>query len=201
MSFDSPEPCTTFSYGVSAFVNDDEGPKTEFLGDRVPPKDGDKSHPKLIIEEKYNTTVKFILEAPLFNQKCEVEQYHVKYVNLGVMDEQETTIPISDLQDGKIVLEDFPGAADNGMRIEARIKYLGFDSWSPWISTETPIPEILVEDVQNVLVPVVIGAVVAVVVLVVIIYFIVKKKNSDSKFETENGDASESKKLKDNPEV
>ena len=55
------------------------------------------------------------------------------------MEEQEKTVASSDLEDGKIVLDDFPGAADNGMRIEGRIKYLGFESWSPWISTQNPV--------------------------------------------------------------
>ena len=57
------------------------------------------------------------------------------------MDEQERTIPMSELQDRRIVLDNFPGAADNGMRIEARIRYLGFESWSPWISTKNPVIE------------------------------------------------------------
>ena len=55
------------------------------------------------------------------------------------MEQQEKTILLSDLQDGRIVLDDFPGAADNGMRIEGRIKYTGFESWSPWILTRDPV--------------------------------------------------------------
>ena len=58
---------------------------------------------------------------------------------MGVMEEQERTLSTAELQDGKIVLEDFPGASDNGMRIEGRIKYVGFESWSPWISTQNPV--------------------------------------------------------------
>ena len=58
---------------------------------------------------------------------------------MGVMEEQEKTLSTAELQDGKIVLEDFPGASDNGMRIEGRIKYVGFESWSPWISTQNPV--------------------------------------------------------------
>lgn len=201
ISFDSPEPCVEFSYGVSAVVNGEEGPKTEFLGDKVPPKNGQKSQPKLEIEQKFNTTVIFLLQIPDFNQKCEIEEYHLKYANIGIMEEQEKTVASSDLQDGKIVLDDFPGAADNGMRIEGRIKYLGFESWSPWISTQNPIPEIVVEDGNSILVPIVIGVLVAVVVLLIVIFFIVKRKRSQDKYEAENGDGSESKKLKDNPEV
>ena len=59
-------------YGVSAVVDDKEGPITEFLGDKVPPKNGDNSQPILDIEQKYNTTVIFLLKTPDFNQKCEV---------------------------------------------------------------------------------------------------------------------------------
>jgi len=201
ISFGGPPPCVQFSYGVSAVVNDEDGPKTEFLGDKSPPRNAAKSLHKLIIDEKFNTTVKFLLQAPDFNQKCEVEQYQVKYYNMGVMEEQEKAVASSDLQDGRIVLDDFPGAADNGMRIEGRIKYLGFESWSPWISTQNPIPEIVVEDGNSVLVPIVIGVLVAVVVLVIVIFFIVKRKKSQGKYDAENGDGSESKKLKDNPEV
>ena len=58
---------------------------------------------------------------------------------MSVMEEQEKTLSTAELQDGKIVLEDFPGASDNGMRIEGRIKYVGFESWSPWISTQNPV--------------------------------------------------------------
>ena len=63
----------------------------------------------------------------------------MKFLNLGVTEEQEKRFSLSDLEDGKIVLDDFPGATDNGMQIQARIKYLGFESWSPWISTENPV--------------------------------------------------------------
>ena len=55
------------------------------------------------------------------------------------MEQQEKKILLSELHDGRIVLDDFPGAADNGMRIEGRIKYTGFESWSPWISTRDPV--------------------------------------------------------------
>jgi len=58
-----------------------------------------------------------------------------------------------------------------------------------------------VEDGNSILVPIVIGVLVAVVVLVILIFFIVKRKKSQNKYDTENGDGSESKKLKDNPEV
>ena len=41
----------------------------------------------------------------------------------------------------------------------------------------------------------------AVVVMVVVIFCIYKRKKSQGKYEAENGDGSESKNLKDNPEV
>lgn len=201
ISFDSPAPCVEFSYGVSALVDGEEGPKTDFLGDKVPPKNGDNSQPILDIEQKFNTTVIFLLKTPDFNEKCEIEEYHLKYNNIGIMEQQEKTILLSDLQDGRIVLDDFPGAADNGMRIEGRIKYTGFESWSPWISTRDPVPKIVPEEGNSILVPIVIGVLVAVIVLLIVIFFIVKRKRSQDKYDAENGDGSESKKLKDNPEV
>jgi len=200
-SFASPEPCVNFRYSVAAVVEGKEGPRTEFLGDEVPPKNGDKSVPRILIESKSNSTVIFVLQAPEINEKCKVEKYHIKYNNRGVTEEQDKEVDFADLTDGKIVLEDFPGAEDNGMKIEARIKYTGFESWSPWVSTQNPIPEIVVDEGGSVLVPIVIGVLVAVVVLVIVIFFIVKRKRSQNKYETENGDGSESKKLKDNPEV
>ena len=59
----------------------------------------------------------------------------------------------------------------------------------------------MLEEGNSILVPIVIGVLVAVVVLVIVIFFIVKRKKAQDKYDAENGDVSESKKLKDNPEV
>ena len=63
----------------------------------------------------------------------QVESYNVKYHNLGEnVEDLEATIPLADLKEGKIILDNFPQEVDKGVKIEGRIKYLGFDTWSPW---------------------------------------------------------------------
>ena len=57
---------------MAAVVEGKEGPRTEFLGDEVPPKNGDKSVPRILIESKSNSTVIFVLQAPEINEKCKV---------------------------------------------------------------------------------------------------------------------------------
>ena len=70
----------------------------------------------------------------------QVESYNVKYHNLGEnVEDLEATIPIADLKEGKIILDNFPQDVDKGVKIEGRIKYLGFESWSPWISSQSKV--------------------------------------------------------------
>ena len=55
------------------------------------------------------------------------------------MEVLEATIPITELtEDNLIVLDNFPAPVDNGMKVEGRIKYLGFD-WSPWVSSQSKV--------------------------------------------------------------
>jgi len=124
------------------------------------------------------------------------ESYNVKYHNLGDnVEDLEATIPIADLKEGKIILDNFPQDVDKGVKIEGRIKYLGFESWSPWISSQSKKPEILLEEGNGIIVPIVIGALIAIVVLVVLIFFIVRRKKSQNKYDCDKNDQSENKKL------
>jgi len=196
VTIDSPEPCSDFSFAVAALVEGEEGPRSEFLGEKIPPRNGDSSKPAIKIVDKFNKTVVMTLTIPGFNQKCEVESYQVKYHNLADKVEQlETTIPSDGLKEGKIVLDSFPQAVSKGVKIEGRIKYQGFDSWSPWISSQSQKPEIMFDDGNGIIVPIVIGAMIAVVVLVVLIFFIVKRKKSQNKYNCDIKDKSENKKL------
>ena len=43
-------------------------------------------------------------------------------------------------EDGTLVIEDFPGAADKAMRLEARILYSD-GVFSPWISSKEPVSD------------------------------------------------------------
>ena len=63
-----------FSLAVAAVVAGEEGPRTEALAARIPPRNGDRSKPRLHIDEKFNKTVVFSLSAPDFNSRCEVNK-------------------------------------------------------------------------------------------------------------------------------
>lgn len=195
-TIDLPQPCTEYRFAVSALVGETEGPKTEFIGEKVPPRNGKESTPSLHIYQKYNNTVELQLVSPDFNQKCEVESYELKYRSLGEDTESEVTIPSTDLVEGNIIIiDDFPQTVDNGMMIEGRIKYAGYD-WSPWISSQSKVPDIVVEEGNGIIVPIVIGAMVALVIILAIIFFMVRRKKvSQNKYNCDNGDTSESKKL------
>jgi Fe2+ transport system protein B len=133
-----------------------------------------------------------------------VAEYEVKYIKVDVMSEQETrTLFPSESEDGILLIEDFPGAADNGMSLEARIKYTD-GVFSSWVSSKDPtIDDTTADNPDGLLVPVVIGILLAVVVLVVVIFFIVKRRKSQTKYDPElaqNDD--ETKQLKEsNPEA
>ena len=51
----------------------------------------------------------------------------------------EVTNPISELHEGKIVLDNFPLDVDKGFSIVGRLRYKGFDSWSPWIENSRQV--------------------------------------------------------------
>ena len=72
----------------------------------------------------------------------QVKQYEVKYISLGAMSEQEhrSLDPSEMAEDGTLVIEDFPGAADKAMRLEARILYSD-GVFSPWISSKEPVSD------------------------------------------------------------
>ena len=60
-----------------------------------------------------------------------MEQYHVKYST-----EEDYFDPMT-LEDGKITVE----APQENSKIEGRMRYQGFESWSPWISSDSPVSE------------------------------------------------------------
>ena len=66
----------------------------------------------------------------------------MKYISLGAMSEQEhrSLDPSEMAEDGTLVIEDFPGAADKAMRLEARILYSD-GVFSPWISSKEPVSD------------------------------------------------------------
>jgi len=112
----------------------------------------------------------------------------VKYISIGAMQEQEhRELDATEVaEDGTLVIEDFPGAGDKAMRLEARIVYTGGVA-SPWISSKEPNSIDPTDKNSNgLLVPIVIGILLAVVVLLVVIFFVVKRRRSASKYDPEN---------------
>ena len=69
----------------------------------------------------------------------------MKYQSLDAMVEQETrTLQPLEEEDVSLTIEEFPGAADKGMRLEARIKYAD-GVFSPWVSSREPVSHDLIQ--------------------------------------------------------
>jgi len=204
-TLEAPAPCTAFSIGASSLIGEEESSQSELVGGLVKAQSSEASSPKLLSVTAENNTVEFIVNLPEQNKKCQVEKYEVKYISLGAMSDQEhrSLDPSEVAEDGTLVIQDFPGAADKAMRLEARILYSD-GVFSPWISSKEPNAIDPTEGNSNgLLVPIVIGILLAVVVLIVVIFFIVKRRRSQSKYDPENAqNDEESKQLKEsNPEV
>ena len=63
-------------------MDGEEGPRSEFLGEKIPPRNGDSSKPTIKIIDKFNKTVVMTLTIPGFNQKCEVS-YRINLIFYG----------------------------------------------------------------------------------------------------------------------
>jgi len=197
-SLPAPEPCHTFSVGVSAVVGGVESSLGDLVDGTVLPINGDTHSPQLEIMKAENMSVEFVVRPPPVNKICEVESYEVKYINLDVMSEP-VIVNLQPSEDGTLFIEEFPGAGDRGMRIEARINYAD-GILSPWVSSKEPtIVDHKEEETSNLLVPVIVGIVVAVLVIAVILFVIIKRRKSQRKYDTESAkNEEESRKLKEN---
>merc|ERR1712059_100284 len=120
------------------------------------------------------------------------------YTNMDVMSEP-VSVTLQPSEDGTLIIENFPGAGDRGMRVEARLKYVD-GVFSPWVSSKEPtIVDHKEEEAPNLLVPVIVGILVAVVVVLVILFVIIKRRRSQRKYDTESANnEEESRKLKEN---
>lgn len=186
VSIASPPACSDHRYAVAAVVGDTEGPKTTFQEAKVAPRT--EEQPTLQIDDGNNKTIEVKILAPNVNMECEVESYQVRYQTLG--EDADEEFPSAELSEGTIVLTE----VDNKM-VEGRIKYRGYD-WSPWTESQKTEKDQLTEESKGMLVPVVIVVLLVVVILVTVIFFIVRrKKRSQNKYNCDNGDKSETKKL------
>jgi len=179
VSLPAPQPCETFSLGVSSIVDGVESAVTDLVDVSVLASDGDTSIPELVIVKTENMTVEFVMKTPSVNDKCQVESYEIKYISLDSMSEPEIVI-LQPSEEGNLVIEEFPGAADKAMRLEGRIKY-GDGVTSPWVTSKAP-SHLTEEEANSVVVPMAVGVLVAVVMLVIIVFFIINRKKGDRKF-------------------
>ena len=127
VTLESPEPCVTYSYSISTLIDSEESDPTSWLDVPVPPR-FDQAE-QLIIQTRANGSLTFSIENIDKNQKCEVEKYSVKYEGV------EEYIDPDDTHEGEITVK----VDSENAKIEARIKYKGFEEWSHWISSEIPV--------------------------------------------------------------
>ena len=72
VNLESPEPCVTYSYGVSAIVDGEESEPTSFKEVHVPPRIGSFEQPVLLIEERVNGSVTLVINNADKNHHCKV---------------------------------------------------------------------------------------------------------------------------------
>jgi hypothetical protein len=72
VSLESPEPCVTYSYGVSAIVARQESRPTALQEVPVPPRNISSEQPVLLVKEKNNGSVTFVINNADKNHHCKV---------------------------------------------------------------------------------------------------------------------------------
>ena len=72
VNLESPEPCVTYSYGVSAIMDGKESKPTAFQAVHVPPRIGSLEQPVLVIEERVNNSVTLAINNADKNHHCKV---------------------------------------------------------------------------------------------------------------------------------
>merc|ERR1719312_502311 len=185
-SLDSPEPCVTYSYGVAAVVGGEDSEPTPMEMFSIPPRQGSSNQPNLNIVDIQNDTVHLTINPAPTNIKCQVEVYEVRFSSLKQEDvEEREVLPDGLDSSGRIVLR-FAGASGPGLNLEGRIKYAGFDTYSPWIKSE----ELEIQTHEqlsggSMLVPIIISILVGIVILVIIIFFVIKRKRTQNKYDAE----------------
>eukprot|EP00090_Calanus_glacialis_P038230 TRINITY_DN6681_c1_g1_i1.p1 TRINITY_DN6681_c1_g1~~TRINITY_DN6681_c1_g1_i1.p1 ORF type:complete len:594 (+),score=118.67 TRINITY_DN6681_c1_g1_i1:126-1907(+) len=181
-------PCTEYKYGVKVTIDDEESDIVDLdQSIKISPALTISDHTALVIEEKANGSMTFIINNSDENHHCKVEKYHIKYHT------EEVYIDPLTLKDGKITIS----VLKESTEIQGRIKFYGFDLWTHWISSDSPLREKQTGGTIGFLLPVIIGSVIAVLVLIILIFLVLRNKKSQVKYDTEKakGTTEESKKL------
>ena len=125
-------------------IGSQESEATGWFEVPVPPRFDNSDH--LTIEKKENGSVVIVMNNNDRNHRCkvryldsyevcyehkylQVKEYHVKYEG------EESFIDPASLQDGKLWLN----VKSENAKIDARIKYAGFEDWTDWISSDKPV--------------------------------------------------------------
>jgi len=205
-SLESPEPCVTYSYGVSAVVGLADSEPTSMKMFSIPPRQGSSNKPRLDIVDNKNDTIHMTISPAPTNIKCQVEVYEVRFSSLKHGDLEQREFQPESLPDNQHIVLNFAGASGPGLSLEGRIKYQGFDKYSPWIKSKELTSQTH-EQLPNgsALVPIIIGILVGIVILVIIIFFVVRRKRSQNKYDAEkagaNGNKDETQKLSEHAEA
>jgi len=190
VNLESPEPCVTYSYGVSAIMDGKESEPTALHEVHVPPRTSEP--PVMFIEERNNGSVTFVINNADTNHHCEVLQYEVR------QGQGEQMFDATALEEGKITVE----VAEEEFKIEARLHYKDFDAWSPWVSSDSPRQEALGSEMDFLLV-IIVGAVVACALpIILIVTVVLRQRKTQRKYDTEKaeGNTDESKRLNEQSE-
>merc|ERR1712156_1398972 len=187
VNLESPEPCVTYSYGVSAIMDGKESEPTALHEVHVPPRTSEP--PVMFIEERNNGSVTFVINHGDTNHHCEVLQYEVR------QGQGEQMFDATALEEGKITVE----VAEEEFNIEARLHYKDFDAWSPWVSSDSPRQEALGSEMDFLLV-IMVGACALPIILIVTV--VLRQRKTQRKYDTEKaeGNTDESKRLNEQSE-
>ena len=117
----------------------------------VSPAMGISDRPSLTNGDRANDSVTFAIYNGDMNHNCKVEQYHIRH------NSKENYIDPLTLENGKITL--FISMQD--LEIEELVKFHGYDSWTPWVSSDSPLKEKKERDNIGLLIPVIIVSVIA----------------------------------------
>jgi hypothetical protein len=181
-------PCTEYKYGVKVTIDDEESEIVEFDElIKISPALTLSNQQSLSVKEKANNSVTFVINSGVINQNCKVEKYHIKH------NSEENYIDPLSLEEGKITVN----VPTSNTEILGRIKYHGFDSWTSWISTDSPLKEKQRADASTFLLPIIIGLCSVILVSSIVVFLIIRNKKVERKYDEEKcqGVTEESKQL------
>jgi len=185
------ESCSEYVFAITAVVDDTESEKV-MAQEPIVTEVSTEELPLMVVEEKANGSITFVIKSSEVNTMCEVDRLHIKHAG------GEQYFEMNEVQDNRITIN----ILEEADLVEGRLHYRQTDSWSPWGSSDSPIMEKQTLQEMNFLLPIIIGSVVALVLIITVIFLVVKSKKDKTKYDEEkaNGATDESRKLNDSSE-